>query len=345
MSLLRTLHAWMGLILSLALATMALSGASLAFKPQWLRATVPHAAEPFTTTPSAAASAVGAAEVAFGAKAVRTVIFAGPEIGVHEVILKDGGGGYLDPRTGVVIQRWKADERTVDWLFNLHHHLLSGDTGTKVAGTIGILAATMAMTGMILWLPGARSFKGRIVPRGGKRAGWLAAHRDLGVIAFPLVLLMTLTGASLALDDLAAGLMGFQRAKPPTATAGKVDWPQALALAAARVPDGTLRMASLPAKGKPVAIRLRRAAEWHANGRTTVFIDPGSGEVLRIDDALAQPAGARLFNGFWPVHASKVGGLPWKGVTFLTGLALAALSIYGAESYRKRLFPARRRPA
>ena len=43
LALLRKLHAWTGLALCLLLVPLALSGASLVFKPQWLRATVPHA--------------------------------------------------------------------------------------------------------------------------------------------------------------------------------------------------------------------------------------------------------------------------------------------------------------
>ena len=64
---------------------------------------------------------------------------------------------------------------------------------------------------------------------------------------------------------------------------------------------------------------------------------------MAVDDALAQAPTSRLYNTFWPIHASKVGGLLWKAITFLTGLSLATLALYGAESYRRKLFPARRR--
>jgi uncharacterized iron-regulated membrane protein len=141
--------------------------------------------------------------------------------------------------------------------------------------------------------------------------------------------------------------MGLERMAPPAASAGEVDWTRALAAAQARFPHAELRMASLPAApGKPAVVRLRQPQEWHANGRTIVYIDPGSSSVLAVDDALAKPPQARLYNAFWPIHASKVGGLAWKVLTFVSGVALAALAAYGAESYRRKLFarPPKPRP-
>lgn len=340
LAVLRTVHAWAGLALCLFIATLALSGASLAFKPQWLRATVPHAHEAAAVTPETAAHAMQAASQRFGPD-VRWVIFAGPEIGVHEVTTKTGGG-YL-AQDGERVQQWTQNDRVVDWVFDLHHHLLSGETGTKVAGVAGVLAAIMILTGFVIWLPAAPSFGGRVVPGRG-RAGWLSAHRDLGVLTTPLALLMTLTGAGMALGDQAAWILHFERSKPPAARAGEINWLAAFTAARQRFPDARIRMAVPPVgPEKPALIRLQRTGEWHANGRTFVYINPATNSVLRVEDARAQPAGARLFNTFWPLHASKVGGLAWKLITFLAGLSLAALSLYGAEAYRRKLFARRRR--
>lgn len=338
LAVLRTVHAWAGLALCLLVATLALSGASLAFKPQWLRTTVPHAREVAAITPAAAAQAMAAASERFGSS-VRWVIFAGPEIGLHEVSTKVGGA-YLT-QGGDLVRQWPKNGRLVDWLFDLHHHLLSGEIGTRVAGVVGVLAATMILTGFMIWLPAARSFRGRLVPGRG-RASWLSAHRDLGVIVAPVALAMSLTGAGLALDDQAAWLLHFEKPKAPPARRGQVDWLRAFEVATRPFPDARIRMAIPPAgPGKPALVRLQLASEWHANGRTFVYIDPATSSMLRIESAGAQPLGARLFNAFWPVHASKVGGLAWKTTTFLTGLSLAVLSLYGAEAYRRKLMAPR----
>lgn len=344
LAVIRKIHAWAGLALCLLLIPLAISGSALVFKPQWIRATAPHAAEAAAAvTPKSAAEAVAAAQAAF--PDARSVLFAGPEIGLHQVYRREGGGAYLRPADGAVVQQWGKNERAVDWLFDLHHHLLSGDTGVKVAGVAGVVAALMVLTGVVVWAPAWRSFRGRWAPRGPGRAGWISAHRDLGLMSAPVVLVIVLTGSAVALNEITPKLMGFERPKPPAAVGtGEVDWAIALAAAKARFPDAALRMAVLsPAPGKPASVRLRQPAEWHANGRTVVWIDPATSRIAAVEDALAQPGAARLYNAFWPVHASKVGGLAWKVLTFLAGLALAALSIYGAEAYRRKLFPKRRR--
>jgi uncharacterized iron-regulated membrane protein len=342
LAILRKVHAWAGLALCLLLIPMALSGAALVFKPQWLRATVPHAADRVEVSPQTAAQAVASARAAF--PDTRSVTFAGPELGLHQVYRTDGAGAYLRPADGAVVETWGRNTRVVDWLFDLHHHLLAGDTGVKVAGTAGVLAAQLIVTGLIVWAPAWRNFRGRIAPAGPGRAGWIAAHRDLGLLTAPIALVIVLTGSAVALNQLTPKVMGFERPKTPSAVgAGEVDWSRALAGAQARFPQADIRMAILPATpGKPASIRLRQPAEWHANGRTVVWIDPATSRIVGVEDALAQAGPARLYNAFWPIHASKVGGLAWKVLTFLTGLSLAALSLYGAESYRRKLFPVRR---
>jgi uncharacterized iron-regulated membrane protein len=336
MAALRKLHAWAGLVLCLLLVPLALSGAALVFKPEWIRATTPGAAGSVTVDPAAAAQAMAAAGDHFGK--VRSVVFAGPEVGLHQVYLKEGGG-YVS-QDGALVQRWGKNERAVDWLFDLHHHLLAGETGQFVAGVAGIAALLMVITGLILILPAVRSFAWRIAPTGRPgRAGWLSAHRDLSLIAAPALLVLIATGTPVALGKQTSDLLRFEKAKPPAVSAAAPDWPAVFAAAQARFPDAVLRSATPPAQpGKTVMVRLRQPAEWHANGRTVVHLDPADGRIVAVEDALAHPLRQRIYNAFWPLHASKVGGLVWKVVSFLAGLALAALSIYGAEAYRRKLF-------
>lgn len=340
---LRQVHAWTGFALSLVVAVIALSGAALVFKAEWLKLTVPGAARAVQPDLLASAAAAGAAERAFGGAAVRSVVLASPDFGLHQVYLRDEGGAYLDPRDGRVVQRWRKNGRVVDWLFDLHHHLLSGKTGTKISGWIGVAAALMVLTGLVVWAPASRSFRGLVAPRSLKRASLLAAHRDLGLMAAPVILILTLSGAAVALPETAKPLLGAAGgAKTPTVppraeNSAGVDWPRAVSAAQGRFPAAQLRVLVWPGTAEaPAEVRLRQPEEWHANGRTVVWTS-AEGALLGADDAQKQAAGARLFNSFWPVHASRVGGLLWKLITFLAGLSLAALSLYGAESFRRRL--------
>ena len=341
MSLLRKAHAWCGLILCILLAPIVLSGSVLVFKPQWIRATVPEArvlAEP--TAPEAAATM----RTAMGLGEVRRVMFANEELGVHHVTFANGRSAYLSSREHTLVSEWAKNDRVIDFLFDLHHHYLSGEVGAKVVGVVGLATLAMVITGLILWLPAARSFRARALPNRSGKAGWLAAHRDLGVLSAPLVVVLVLTGTSLALGDWTIVVLRLPKAQVPEAGASAVDWERALAAAQARFPAAQLRITTLPDKPKaPMTIRLRQPQEWHANGRTIVYIDPATSEVLAAEDPLKSPLRAQVYAAAWPIHASKVGGLGWQILSLITGVSLFALSLYGAEAYRRSIF--RRSPS
>lgn len=347
LNVLRKLHAWAGLVLSLVLAALAFSGASLVFKPQLRAAFDPI--QRAATPPLDAASLAGvmtAAEARFGAGQVRSAIFANSEQRLHEITLKDGGGAWLDG-AGAVKEAWRENGRVYDVIFDLHHHLFAGETGTLVTGWVGVAALAMVVSGLILWWPARRSFAACVYPQRPGRAGWLAAHRDLAVMAAPMIALSLLTGAPVALQSVSRAVLDAPVPKPAKAqTFGAVNWDAAMRGAQARFPTAAIRIATAPAKaGAPVAIRLKQTAEWHANGRTIVYAEPATGAVIKVADALAESDGGRFFNGLWPVHAAKVGGWPWKIMILLSGLSLGALSLYGGEAYRRRLFAPKRRGA
>lgn len=351
MDVLRQIHAWAGLSVSLFVAALGLSGSLLVFRPEWFKLTVPGAARSITPDPVAFAQAAEAAEAAFGREKIRSVVFASPDFGLHQVMLKSGGGGYLDPVTGQVVQQWAKNERLIDGVFDFHHHLLYGDVGTKIVGAFGVAAAILVITGVIVWWPARRSFRGRIAPQSlTRRAHLLSAHRDLGLIASPVLMAMLLTGASIAYHDVVEPVFGRllgegRHVKPPAAAAAEtIGWPQALVAAQARFPEAQLRSVAWPKDGNaPVTVRLRQPGEWHSNGRTTAALDPGTGRLLSANDAMTDGGGPRAYNALWPIHAARVGGLAWKLVAVLAGLALTALSLFGAEAFRRKLTSPRRR--
>lgn len=341
LAILRKLHAWAGAALCLVIAAVAFSGALLAYKPAWLRATVPGAHAPADLRAERLGRAMAAVEAGFGPGSVSSVTFATPSFGLHQVYLRGGGGAFVDA-DGRVVQRWGPNGRATEWLFELHRGLLADEVGDAVVGWTGVALAAMSVSGLVLWWPARRSFRGQLLPGQG-RAGWLRAHRDVGIMTAPFIVILALTGAALDLPDISRPMMRAEAPPAPKgAGAGPIDWVAAIRAAQARFPDAAVRMALPPAKsGSAASVRLKQPAEWHANGRTIVYLDPADARVMAATDALAQPLGARLFNAFWPIHAARVGGPAWTLVVFLSGVGLGLLSLYGAEAYRRKLFPRR----
>ncbi|WP_257839173.1 PepSY domain-containing protein [Phenylobacterium sp. J426] len=248
------------------------------------------------------------------------------------------------------MRRFKPVETVDGWLFELHHYLLAGETGMKVAGAAGLAGAALVITGIIVWIPAWRSFGARVWPKTvTRRADLVSSHRNLGMITALPVLVLCLTGGAIVFNETTQKWMttiapGPAAPKPPKAGEGEVNWIRALAAAQAQFPDATLRMAANPAKpGAPASIRMKQPGEWHPNGRTVVWIDPVDERVLGAVDAMRLGSGLRAYNSFYPLHAGKVGGLAYEAVVLLSGLALAGLGGFGLWAFLIK--QTRRRPA
>ena len=350
------LHRWLGGLVGLGLAVLGLTGAGLLWKPWWvgvpLTARAPSDAE--TLGIIAKAEAMGAGYVTLPSA----------EFGVGQAGLGEGSGAYL-AHDGTLLARWQSVwERPETFLFDLHHHLLLGETGEVISGWLGIAAILFCVTGLILWWPTRRTFRLRAWPARFTRPAVILHHRDIGVVLALPILLAAVTGALMVLKPLGQAVLAplsapaevaAWQAKPPApAAAAAPDWPRILAAARTRFPDATPRMIIWPkTEGEAVTLRLRRPAEWHPNGRTTLTL-AGDGTVLMARDATTAPLALRAGNALYPLHSARMAGsamaLPLRIVMTFAGLGLALLgSLAVVTFWRSRKLGAiplaRRRPA
>ncbi|MDZ4372922.1 MAG: PepSY-associated TM helix domain-containing protein [Phenylobacterium sp.] len=331
MRLVDLLHRWTGGIVGLVLAVLGLSGAVLAHKDVWIG--VPGAAEAQAQDTATLATAAERLLADPGTRP-RSIIFATRTFGLDTLSYFDGGGGYAR-QDGSVVLRWSDKwERPEVWLFDLHHHLLSGDTGEIVAGVVGLAGLGFVVTGLILWWPLRRSFEVRPWPRRLSRFPILRHHRDWGALLSPILLLSLATGSIMVfrpVTDLVLGpgasaevAASFEPPPPRKAQlAAAPDWTGMITTARRLYPDAEVRILSLP-RGDAgyVTLRLRQPEEWLPNGRTTLWFAADTGELVHVRDALKLAARPQAYNAIYPVHAAKVGGLPYRLVITLSGLAL-----------------------
>jgi uncharacterized iron-regulated membrane protein len=334
MKLLDLIHRWTGGIVGLVLAIMGLTGTILVHKESWLL--LPHAGDALVTDPAA----IGAAteKLLAAEPKAQSILYASDRFGLHQLRLPKGAGAYAD-QAGNVVTRWQSQwERPELWIFDLHHHLFSGDVGETIIGVAGLAAILFVVTGAILWWRTRRTFNFRLWPRRLSRPAIVMQHRDFGIVMAPLLLLSAVTGtmmifkpfAAIVIAPFGAPWQALAANAPPKAKSGPLaaqpDWPAIVTAAHAHFPDARIRILALPRKpGDPIAIRMKRAAEWLPNGRSTLAFDADDGRLLAATDALALPAGTQVFNGAYPLHAAKVGGLAWRLVMTVSGLALMLL--------------------
>lgn len=340
MRLLRTAHAWAGAVLCTLIAVLGVSGALLVLKEDYLRLTVPQARAGVSLTPEELGPVLNTIASQVEGEGLRYISIGASDFGLHKAVFTDGGGAYFDA-DGALVTRWVKNGRLEEWLFDLHHYLLAGNTGKLVAGVAGIAAFLLAITGLFIAWPSLRRFEWRLAPKSGARRDLVAYHRDIGVMFAAPVILIAFTGVAMIYSGPVKSMlhaMTLSSPSPaterPVARDGEIDWTRALVAAEDLYPGAAPRIASFPAKpGAPASVRLRQATEWHQNGRTYVLTDPASGEVLSVSNGNRLSRGDRVFNALYPLHSSGVGGRLYDVVSFLTGMVLAILGGVGAWTF------------
>lgn len=333
MKLLSILHRWSGGFLGLLLALLGLTGTILLWEGSWVG--VRGASDRLTENPPAI---VAMTERAAADPALARITFASDEIGLHLLSNKDGSGAYVR-QDGSVAERW-ADQwqRPELWLFDLHHHLFAGRNGETVTGVAGIAGLLFVVTGSILWWRTRRNFALRALPRRFEPGAILRHHRDLGIVAAPLLFLSMTTGVLMVFHSLEEALLPGEAATvtEPTPPAPSQGSPiEAAILQSKQVfPSAALRRISFPAKpGAPLTVRLRQPFEWTPNGRTQLSFDASSGRLLKIEDPAGATGSAAMQEKLYPLHTAKVGGVAMKLVMTLSGLSLTLLGSLAVWSF------------
>jgi uncharacterized iron-regulated membrane protein len=357
---LRIIHRWVGLVLALIVAAVAVSGGLLLLRGPYERAMYPSLAKPFATPLAAEALAREAAIVASIEErfrhdgGVRTIKFPREGANAFHVYLDDESEAFIDPERGDLIARWTWRDSLPAFLFELHAHLLAENAGKTVNGIGALLMLFLTLTGIILWWPrksGAFRLR-RSVPRNVSSGELLRSHAASGAIAAIPILVFAATGAAIVFYTPAAVALSamFDHRTPMTPDAvvaprkgGIQPWTERLARVRATFPDGDLVMYS-PGRGKNAAqsFRLRLPGEWHPNGRSYVLLNPYAGTVVQSIDARQQGLGTRIAHAIYPVHAATVGGVPYLLFTIVGAVGLAWLAIGGAAAWIQKYRATRR---
>lgn len=353
MKLLDTLHRWTGGLLGLVLALLGLSGTILLYDYLWI-------GQPGTGDPLRGDLATVAAttEKLMAMPGAQGIIYADERFGLHQLRFGKEAGAYAS-QSGDLVTRWASQwERPELWIFDFHHHLFAGDSGEWVIGIAGLAGLFFVISGAILWWRTRKTFQLRLWPKRMSRPSIVMHHRDLGIIAAPLLLISIVTGTMMIFRPFAMVMIApfgspaeaAKAIEPPKykggLLTGKPDYTAMLAEGRRRFPDAEFRILSLPRKpGDPISLRMRQQAEWLPNGRSTLWFDAATGELLGARDALAMPSGAQAFNMAFPIHASKVGGWTWRILLTLSGLAMTMLGSFAVWTFWFRRPKPAKRPA
>jgi uncharacterized iron-regulated membrane protein len=93
--------------------------------------------------------------------------------------------------------------RFVTWLLSLHDDLLGGETGRSVNGAGALLVIVLALTGIVVWWPGVRSWRRSLMVR--RHVGWRRfiwdLHSMVGFWTLGIILMFAISGAYLCFPE------------------------------------------------------------------------------------------------------------------------------------------------
>ncbi|ULU23652.1 PepSY-associated TM helix domain-containing protein [Dyella terrae] len=347
---LKTLHLWLGLSLGVLLSLVMLAGGVLLFERPLLAMTHPELIGRTVPEQTGLGPALEQILATSEGKQLRGIALPGDGLTAFEGVAKNGDRHYFDPVDGHPLLVRAANRDVLLVLLDWHTHLLSGDTGETVLGIVACAGLFMLASGLWLYWPGRRRAVTHLKPHAHPPIlRWASWHRMVGVLAFPLLLVTIGTGTTMAYRGaVRTGLIQAfgepQPARPPKVTSdgGDVRWPDLLEAAHAAAADAIITRISLPVRpGAALVMRVRRPGEWNPSGRSTLFLNPYTAQVLGGEDATRLGPGARLANALFPIHSAAVGGGIWRALLAIGAALPTFMLVTGFLFWRAR----RRRPA
>ena len=249
---------------------------------------------------------------------------------------------YADPYTGAILGVRDQHSMLFEWIFAIHTGDIGGETGEWVVGTGAIVLLLLSLSGIYLWFPGRRKLRRgfRINTRNGTKRMVYDIHSVVGFYASVLLVLTSVSAIYLIFHDATASFINLITFSP-SATAPSRTEPQkepgkllalddAVDIAQKALPGSQISYILPPTEPDvPFAVRAKLPEEWHPNGRSVVYLNQNSGEILHIENALNAPLGTRIANALYPLHIGVVGGTANRVVQLFLGLVPALLYVTG----------------
>lgn len=273
-------------------------------------------------------------------KQFRYVKFPAADARWLEAVTFDNSRHYYNEQHYLLLTR-EVRSDWLDWLYDFHLRLLSGEAGHTLNGLLGLLSLLLLFSGLWQWWP--RHFNRRLfkLPRPDSSLRSVRQyHSVLALLLLPLLLLTSATGAMMVFSQQTQ--MVLRTLLPPAAPAPQplrsiaavplsaTNWTAALQSAQQHWPTQALRLVSLRQKdSEPISFRAKTTDEWHPNGRGVLQLNPLDNSVLYAVAATELAAAEQLRNSFYPLHVAAVGGTLYQLALLLIGVLSLPLLLLG----------------
>jgi uncharacterized iron-regulated membrane protein len=342
----RTIHAWGGAALALLILLISLTGTLLVWKQEYLKWDLPQARAAFVPSPEALAVIATAAEAQFQRNAITQIDFATENFALSKVLFSDSSFAFLDTQ-GKLVGHWALNARFEDWLYDLHHRLLLGNTGLVIAGLSGSLMALLVVVGVITYWPLRRGWGRGFWPRHSARPNLQASHRNIGIVEALPLLFSLLTGVTLAfpeqtqqwlLEPLRGADYGAQFSEHRDAVTGHeaAQWLPAMQRAMATFPGAVIRSAQVPGNFSPYRIiGLQQPGEIDPQGLSKVYIEASGGYMDVRMDSRTYLLSERVLMASQALHTVRFRAVWYQLLVTASGILTMYLCVIGLMSFIK----------
>lgn len=228
------------------------------------------------------------------------------------------------------------------WIEKIHT-LHFGKIGSTIAGSNALLFGFLLIVGgLYLLLPILRAGVSRLLRLDfalDGRAWHMNLHRTTAFYAAPMLLLIAFTGAPQALPWLERLI--YSASQSEMTEVPDVPWEKGTIVslesvvqkARALAPGAREILAHVPPPGKAYEVYIIAADAPHGHARSYLFVDPRDGRTLSYTPYDSMSLGAKIFYWCMALHTGEFGGLLWRTLLCLAGLAVTFLAFSGLKSF------------
>jgi uncharacterized iron-regulated membrane protein len=347
------IHLWAGVLLSLYIVMIAITGSILVFRSELTRALLPKTLSRYEAGHVAPmATVLERFRIAYPGATIENIQMPSAQAPVFLLFAKDDHQHAFTLLTDPVTADLRMQPRTwLYWTYELHVNLLLGNAhGVQVngIGAAGLLLLTF--TGLVLWWPGIKVWARGL--RIGLRHNWRRinydAHNAIGFWTLFIAFWWALSGiyfawyrqvtSAVAVFSPIQGMLSPVAAAEPKPGPPRASLEQVLSAIDRASPGGQLFSLSDPLLTGPITyalVDLRAPGDF--SHRDIITISTADARVLAVwHYGRNRTPGDWILWAMHPLHFGTLWGIFVKILWALCGLALAILAITGLLMYWNR---------
>jgi uncharacterized iron-regulated membrane protein len=355
---LQKIHRWVGLPLGLLFIVTFGTGFITAIE-ELISRTQQYSEFQYTTSTTNEISSALEIITKKGTKNIQRITLPSKETPYFQVYMKKNKLIYPIKNLEKFIIEKKQEDGFFKTVLNLHRNLLLGKEGflgikgSHYVAWISLFALFISSLGLWLWWPLRKTFNVKnIVPTSTKRKSFFFSHMTSGVVTLILIVLMSLTGASITYREIAKQLLGVETTNiqksiqhnqkntaHPTQTLEK-SWSSWIQASEKLMPQGTLQFINFPRrKSELITLQYLKPGDWLGLANNKVKVHQKKSIVVETVNFQNFSFGQKLYSILKPLHTGRDLHFSYVVLLLIMSLIGTVMVVSGVVSFTLKHLP------